>query len=69
MTRQRLAPEPEPEQRTGTTAQRHKEDKNIVRAYYALYWINVAIYIIFIIAIYRIERNRGKKPNNKGFQP
>ena len=55
--------------RTGAAAQRQKEDKNIIKAYYALYRINVAFYIIFIIAIYRLDTKLAKKPCVKGFRP
>ena len=45
---------------TGATAQRQKEDKNVVRSCYAMIQTNKAFYIIFIIAICRIDTKQAK---------
>ena len=48
---------------------RFKADKNAIRPCYTLMQTNKAFYIIFIIAIYRLDTKLAKKPCVKGFRP
>ena len=66
ITAKRIDPEQAPEQ---DPEQRQKEDKSLPGHIHTLMRVNVVFYIIFIIAICRIDIKLAKKPCFKGFQP